>query len=56
MIFVGIKIIVSGSTHICKRATKIVSKEMVQTHVNIFNSEYITQCQHEVREDTNVKP
>ena len=38
-IFVGIKIIVACSAHIYKWATKIVSKEMLQTHVDIFHSE-----------------
>ena len=38
-IFVDIKIIVACSAHICKQATKIVSKEMLQTHVDIFQSE-----------------
>ena len=37
-ISVGIKVIVACSAHICKRATKIVSKGMLQTHVNIFHS------------------
>lgn len=37
--FVGIKIIVVCSAHICKRANKIVRKEMLQTHVDIFPSE-----------------
>ena len=40
-IFVGIKIIVACSARICKWATKIVSKEMLQTHVNIFQSENV---------------
>ena len=34
--FVGIRIIVACSAHMCKQETKIVSKEMVQIHVNIF--------------------
>ena len=34
--FVSIWIIVACSDHICKQAVKIVSKEMVQIHVNIF--------------------
>ena len=38
-IFVGIKIIVACSAHICKQATKTVSKEMLQTHADIFHSE-----------------
>ena len=38
-IFVGIKIIVACSACVCKRATKIVSQEMLQTHVDIFHSE-----------------
>ena len=38
-IFVGIKIIVACSARICKQTTKIVSKEMLQTHVDIFHSE-----------------
>ena len=37
-ICVGIKIIVACSPCICKQATKIVSKEMLQIHVNIFHS------------------
>ena len=41
-IFVGIRIIVAWSAHICKQATKIVSKEMLQTHVEIFHSENTT--------------
>ena len=38
-IFVSIKLIVTCSAHICNRATKIVSKEMLQTHVDVFHSE-----------------
>ena len=38
-IFVGIKIIAACSAHICKQATKIVSKEMLQIQVDIFHSE-----------------
>ena len=38
-IFLGIKIIVACSACICKQATKIVSKEMLQTHVDIFSPE-----------------
>ena len=38
----GIKIPVAYSAHTCKRTTKIVSKEMLQTHVDIFHSEYYT--------------
>ena len=37
-IFVGIKIIVTCSAHIRKGADKIVSKEMLQTCVDIFPS------------------
>ena len=36
--FVGIKIIVACSAWLCKRATTMVSKEMLQTHVDIFYS------------------
>ena len=39
-IFEGIKIIVACSAHICKRAIKIVSKEILQAHVDIFHSKY----------------
>lgn len=39
--FVGIKIIVACSAHICNWATKIISKEMLQTHVDIFHSKYM---------------
>ena len=35
----GIKIIAACSARLCKQATKIVSKEMLQTHVDIFHSE-----------------
>ena len=38
-VFVGIKIIVACSARICKWATKIVRKEMLYTHVDIFYSE-----------------
>ena len=38
MYFVDIKITVACSAHICKQATKIVSKEMQQTHVDTFHS------------------
>ena len=38
----GIKIPVAYSAHTCKRTTKIVSKEMLQTHI-----EYGSLCQHE---------
>ena len=38
-IFVGIKIIAACSAHICKQANKTGSKEMLQTHVDIFPSE-----------------
>ena len=38
-ISVSIKIIVAISACICKQATKIVTKEMPQTQVNIFHSE-----------------
>ena len=41
-IFGGIKIIVACSACICKQATKMVSKEMLQTHVNIFHSKNTT--------------
>ena len=37
-IFVGIKVIVACCAHIHKQATKTVSKEMPQTHVDIFHS------------------
>ena len=37
-IFVDIKIIVACSAHICKQATITVSKEMLQTPVDIFHS------------------
>ena len=33
------KIIVACSAHICKQATKIISKEMLHSHVYIFHSE-----------------
>ena len=36
--FVGIEVIIACSAHIHKQATKIVSKEILQTHVNIFHS------------------
>ena len=36
-IFAGIRITVACSVHICKQATKIVSKELLQTHINIFS-------------------
>ena len=36
-IFVGIR--TACSDHICKQETKIVSKEMLETHVDIFHSE-----------------
>lgn len=35
-VFVGIRITVACSAHIGKLATKMVSKEMPQTHVDIF--------------------
>ena len=35
-IFVSIKIILACFAHVCKQATEIVRKEMLQTHVNIF--------------------
>ena len=41
-IFWGIKIIVTCSACICKRVTKIVSKEKLQTHIDILHSEYYT--------------
>ena len=41
-IFVGIKIIVACSAQIRKRATEIVSKEMLQTHVDIVHSENVS--------------
>ena len=41
-ISVGIKMIVACSACICKRVTNTVSKEMLQTHVDIFHSEYYT--------------
>ncbi len=37
-IFVGLKIIVAYSADISKQATKTVSKEMLQTHVDISHS------------------
>lgn len=37
-IFVGITVIIAYSTHLCKEATKITSKETLQTHVDIFHS------------------
>ena len=37
-IFVVIKIIIACPACICKWAIKIVSKEMLQTHADIFNS------------------
>ena len=37
-IFVNIKIIVACSAHVFKRATKTVSKEMLQARVNTFHS------------------
>ena len=40
-ISVGIKMIVACSACICKPATKIVTKKMPQTHVNIFHSENV---------------
>ena len=43
-IFVGIKVIVACSAHIHKQATKIVSKEMPQTHVNIFYAKNMAPC------------
>ena len=36
----SIKIIVPCSSGICKQATKNVSKEMLQAHVSIFQSNY----------------
>ena len=45
--FVGIEITVACSAHICKWVTKIVSKERLQTHVNIFHSKNAALCQHE---------
>ena len=41
-IFVGIKIIVAYSDCICKQATKTVSKEILQTHVDILHSKTLT--------------
>ena len=38
-IFVGIKIIVACSAHVCKWATEIISKEVLQIHIGIFHSE-----------------
>ena len=43
-IFVGIKIIVVCSARICEWATKIVSKQILQTHADIFHSENIVPC------------
>ena len=37
--FVSIKKIVACSGCICKKATKIASKEMLHIHVDIFHSE-----------------
>lgn len=37
-IFVGIKRIISCFSHICKQATKIVIKVMLQTQVDVFHS------------------
>ena len=44
-ISVGIKMIVACSACICKQATKIVTKKMPQTHVDIFH--YGILYQHE---------
>ena len=38
-IFVDITVIIAYSTHLCKQATKITSKETLQSHVDIFRSE-----------------
>ncbi|EPY79974.1 hypothetical protein CB1_000877009 [Camelus ferus] len=38
-ISVAIKAIVACSAHMCKQATKIVSKEMLQTHTDAFHSD-----------------
>ena len=35
-IFVGIKITYIVAVHICKQKTKIVSKEMLETHIDSF--------------------
>ena len=40
-VFWGIKIIIACSAHTCKRATTIVSKKMLQTHIDIFHSEKV---------------
>ena len=40
-IFEGIKILIACSAHICKRAIKIISKEILQAHVDIFHSKNI---------------
>ena len=40
-IFVGFKITVACSAHICKQTTKTVTKEVLQTHVNLFHSKNI---------------
>ena len=37
-IFVGIKIIVACSAHVCEQASKNVSKETRPTHVDTFHS------------------
>lgn len=48
----GVKIIVACSAHIRKQATKTVSKDMLQRHVNIYYSENtVPLCQHEISED-----
>lgn len=52
-VFVGIAVIIAYSTHICKQATKITSKETLQTHADIFYSKnMLPYIQHErVTED-----
>ena len=37
LIFAGIKIIVAHFAHVCKQTTKIVRREMLQTHVDTFH-------------------
>ena len=55
-IFGGIKIIVACSACIYKQATKMVSKEMLQTHVNIFHSKNTTPYVSMKLQETDFHP
>lgn len=55
-IFVGIKIIVACSARICKWSTTIVSKDILQTRVDIFHSKYMVPYVSMKLQKTDLRP